>query len=83
MTPLVDHLYALLGRDALAEDGELLADADARAAKLLRTKGVLHSDAVQAALDEMTSRPACLRPRERVAYYLGMQIGWRAAQRLR
>jgi hypothetical protein len=83
MTPLADHLRALVGADALAEDGDVLAATDARAARLLRANGVLHSSAVQAELNEMAAREAGGDRRERLAYYLGVQIGWRAAQRLR
>lgn len=83
MTPLADYLRALVGADALAEDGELLAATDARAAKLLRANGVLHSSAVQEELNELASREIGGHRRDRLAYYLGVQIGWRAAQRLR
>lgn len=82
MMPLLDQLHALVGGDALAEDASLLAAADARAAKLLRSGGVLHSTAVQVALDEMVSEAPETRRRDRVAYYLGVQIGWRAAHRV-
>jgi len=83
MTPLVDHLHALVGADALAQDAEILAATDARAAKLLRAGGVLHSAAVQTTLDDMASHESSVQRRDRIAYYLGVQVGWRAAQRLR
>jgi hypothetical protein len=83
MTPLVDYLRALVGANALTQDGDLLAATDACAAKLLRAHGVLHSAAVQTELDDMRAHESCERRRERLAYYLGVQIGWRAAQRLR
>jgi hypothetical protein len=83
MTPLVDHLRALLGSNSLAADASLLAAADARAAKLPREYGVLHSPAVQDAIRELAASDRCACENTRAAYYLGLQVGWRVAQRLR
>ncbi len=84
MTPLLDHLRALLGSKSLAEDEPLLTAADARAAKLPREHGVPHSRAVQDTIDELArSSSPCKFDSARAAYYLGLQVGWRAAQRLR
>ena len=57
--------------------------ADARAARLPRMYGVLHGDAVQAAIDDLTGPDPFPHDATRAAYYLGLQVGWRAAQRLR
>ena len=35
------------------------------------------------AIDELTHPGPCSRDTARSAYYLGLQVGWRAAQRLR
>jgi hypothetical protein len=82
MTPLIDHLRALLGGALLAKEAALLATADMRAAKLVRTHGVLHSKAVDEAIREMTPPEPRGCDETRAAYYLGLQTGWRAAQRL-
>ncbi len=83
MTPLIDHLRALLGNNSLASDMSLLAAADARAAKLPREHGVLHSQAVHDAIRDLTASHTCACEDTRAAYYLGLQVGWRVAQRLR
>lgn len=83
MTSLLDHLRALLGGYALGSEVALLTAADARAARLPRTYGVLHSDAIQGAIDEIAGFEPAPRDLTRAAYYLGLQVGWRAAQRLR
>lgn len=80
MTPLCEHLRALLGKDALATEIALLTAAEARAANLPRHHGVLYSEAVQEEIDELD---AGADSAIRSAYYLGLQIGWRVAQRLR
>lgn len=85
MTPLCEHLCALLGNEALASEIGLLTAADARAAKLPRHHGVLYSGAVQAEIAQLASgTPAPdIAQSSRSAYYLGLQVGWRVAQRLR
>ena len=83
MTTLIDHLRALLGGNSLATEIALLTAADARASRLPREHGVLYSDAIHAAIDELTHPGPCSRDTARSAYYLGLQVGWRAAQRLR
>jgi len=83
MTTLIDHLRALLGGYVLTREIALLTAADSRAARLPRTYGVLYSDAVQEAIDEISDPESCARDMTRAAYYLGLQVGWRAAQRLR
>jgi hypothetical protein len=54
MTTLIDHLRALLGGNSLATEIALLTAADARASRLTREHGVLYSDAIHAAIDELT-----------------------------
>jgi hypothetical protein len=83
MTPLIDYLRALLGSMLLAKEVALLEVADMRAAKLVRTHGVLHSKAVDEAIREMTRPEQGACDETRAAYYLGLQTGWCAAQRLR
>jgi len=83
MTTLIDHLLVLLGSNALADDVSLLTAADAKAAKLPREHGVLHSSAVQHAVEELTASATAASDGTRAAYYLGLQVGWRIAQRLR
>jgi hypothetical protein len=83
MITLTDHLRALLGGNAMATEIALLTAADARASRLPREHGVLYSDAVHNAIDELTYPGPCSRDNAKCAYYLGLQVGWRAAQRLR
>lgn len=83
MTTLIDHLRALLGSNTLAADVSLLSAADARASRLPREHGVLHSKAVQDAIADLAMSPGCSNDLTRAAYYLGLQVGWRVAQRLR
>ena len=83
MTTLIDHLRALLGGKSLATELSLLTAADARAAKLPGEHGVLYSEAVHEAIDQLTHPGPCSRDTARSAYYLGLQVGWRTAQRLR
>ena len=86
MTALIDHLRALLGANSLATEASLLTAADSRAARLPREHGVLHSKAVQDAVNELVTSSASNASASdvaRAAYYLGLQVGWRAAQRLR
>jgi hypothetical protein len=54
MITLIDHLRALLGANSLATEIALLTAADARASRLPRKHGVLYSDAVYDAIDELT-----------------------------
>jgi hypothetical protein len=79
MTTLIDHLRALLGSQSLATETPLLTAADARAARLPREHGVLHSKAVQDAIDELSASSTSPSEATRAAYYLGLQIGWRGA----
>ncbi len=83
MTTLVDHLRALLGGKSLATELSLLTAADARASKLPSEHGVLYCEAVHEAIDQLTHPGPCSRDTARSAYYLGLHVGWRAAQRLR
>jgi hypothetical protein len=83
MTPLIDCLRALLGGIFLTTELPLLMAADARAAKLSREHGVLFSDATRSAIDELTQPGPCACEQVRSAYYLGLQVGWRTAQRFR
>jgi hypothetical protein len=80
---LIDCLRAMLGGNALTSEIPLLTAAEARAAKLPREHGVLYSDAVEEAIDEIADPGPCSRDATRAAYYLGLQVGWRVAQRLR
>jgi len=88
---LLDVLRALVGAMRCAGDADVLMLTEARARKLLNENGVLYGDRVQAEIDVIAvPRPW---PGEeirtahyagvRAAYYLGLQIGWRAAQRFR
>jgi hypothetical protein len=72
-----------VGGKSFAEDLPLLTAADARAARLPREHGVLYSEAVQEAIVELAPPGPCQPGEVRAAYYLGLQIGWRAAHRLR
>ncbi len=84
MTTLIEHLLVLLGSNTLAADVSLLTAADARAAKLPREHGILYSKAVQQAVEELTTSASTGESdATRAAYYLGLQVGWRIAQRLR
>jgi hypothetical protein len=83
MIPLLDHLRALLGSNSLSADEPLLTAADSRAAKLPREHGVLHCKAVQDAINELAESSPSKFDATRAAYYLGLQVGWRVAQRLR
>jgi len=83
MIPLIDHLRALLGSNSLSADEPLLAAADSRAAKLPREHGVLHCKAIQDAVNELAGSSPSKFDATRAAYYLGLQVGWRVAQRLR
>lgn len=83
MITLIDHLRALLGGNSLATEIALLTAADARASRLPREHGVLYSEAVHDAIGELTHPGPCSRDTARCAYYLGLQVGWRVAQRLR
>jgi len=85
MTTLSDHLRALLGAAALADDAALLMATDAVAAKLLRHHGVLYSREAREALNLLAQPTPDLSTETtgRSAYYLGLQVGWRVAQRLR
>jgi hypothetical protein len=83
MTTLNEHLHAQLGDQALTSEASLLSATDARAARLPRHHGVLYSDAVRDAIDQLADPAACAGDMARSAYYLGLQIGWRVAQRLR
>src|SRR5262249_54103670 len=82
MTLLCEHLRALLGNEAIAAEIALLTAAEARAAKLPRHHGVLYSEAVKDEIDQLDSGPTATTT-SRSAYYLGLQVGWRVAQRLR
>lgn len=83
MTTLIDHLRVLLGEEALSNDIALLTATDGRAARLPRHHGVLYSNAVQEAIDQLAHPEACAGDSSRSAYYLGLQVGWRVAHRLR
>jgi hypothetical protein len=83
MTPLIDCLRAFLGGISLAEELPLLTAADARAAKVLREHGVLYCGAVRSAIDDLAPPGPCASEQVRAAYYLGLQTGWRTAQRFR
>lgn len=83
MTTLIDHLRALLGEEALSNDIALLSATDARAARLPRHYGVLYSNGVQEAIDQLAHPGPCAGDSSRPAYYLGLQVGWRVAHRLR
>ncbi len=63
MTTLIDHLRALLGGNSLATEIALLTAADARASRLPREHGVLYSDGVHDAIDELTHPGPCSRTR--------------------
>lgn len=83
MTPLIDQLRALVGAETLGEDEDLLATGDTYAEKLAHSHGVLHSPAVQDAVDDMCASQTCVKRRRKVPYYIGLQVGWRVAHRLR
>jgi hypothetical protein len=83
VTTLLDQLRVLFGGASIAAEIPLLTAADSRAAKLPREHGVLYSDAVRDAIDQLADPGPCPRDVARAAYYLGLQVGWRAAHRLR
>lgn len=83
MTTLLDHLRACLGEETLATDMSLLMATDARAARLPRHHGVLYSPAVDAAIAQLSQPEVRTDAAVRSAYYLGLHVGWRVAQRLR
>jgi hypothetical protein len=83
MKPLVDCLAAFVGGSTLTNDLPLLTAADARAAKLPREHGVLYGDAVLEAIEQLSIAGPCTRDSFKAAYYLGLQIGWRTAHRVR
>ncbi len=83
MTTLLDHLRAWFGEDALAAEMPLLVATDAQAARLPRHHGVLFSPAVSSAISQLTPPEPGTDAAVQSAYYLGLQVGWRVAQRLR
>jgi hypothetical protein len=56
---------------------------DARAGRLLKENGLLFSDPVRDEIEELSEAAAHTCDPLRAGYYLGLQIGWRAAQRFR
>lgn len=82
MKSLPDVLRALVGAQAVAADAPLLTAAEARTAKLIREHGVLYTEAVEDEIALLVSSGPATHEQRRVAYYLGLQMGWRAAQRL-
>lgn len=78
--PILDFLRVLLGAES-AYDTAILAATDARAKQLLKENGLRFSDAVKREIDAISGGP-CQRDQLCVSYYLGMQIGYRAAKRL-
>jgi hypothetical protein len=83
MIPLIDYLRTLIGGALVASEAALLGTADMHAARLVRMHGVMHSKAVDEAVREMTLPEQCACAETHAAYYLGLQVGWRAAQRLK
>ncbi len=88
---LLDVLRALVGAARCADDADVLMLTEARGRKLLNENGVLYGDRVQAEIGVIAA-PRVWPSEEirtahytgvRAAYYLGLQIGWRAAQRFR
>lgn len=79
--PLLDALRALLGAKQLATEANILSATDARSSKLLKDNGLIFSNAVQTEIETLVEPGVCST--ERAAYYLGVQMGWRAAQRFR
>jgi hypothetical protein len=79
--PILDFLRVLLGASESGYEAAILAATDARAKQLLRENGVRFSDAVKREIDAISGGP-CHRDQLCVSYYLGMQIGYRAAKRL-
>lgn len=80
--PILDFLRVLLGGPDSAYDAAVLAATDARAKQLLKENGLRFSDAVKREIDALSGGP-CERERLRAAYYLGVQVGYRTATRLR
>jgi hypothetical protein len=83
MTTLLDHLRAWFGEEALEPEIRILVATDARAARLPRHHGVLYSPAVDATIAELAPSELGTDAAVRSAYYFGLQVGWRVAQRLR
>jgi hypothetical protein len=81
--PLADVLSALLGRAAIENDMSILMATDARAARAIKAAGILYSDAMRDEIDALANPGPCSADAVRAAYYFGLQIGWRAAQRMR
>lgn len=82
MKSLSDAIRALMGAHAVSADAPLLTAAEARTAKLIREHGVLYTEAVEDEIASLVSSGTWTHEQRRAAYYLGLQAGWRAAQRL-
>ena len=80
--PLLDALRTVLGASC-ASEASILDGADARAKKVIKEHGLLYSPGIEAEIDSLATSGPCCRAEKRAAYYLGLQLGWRAAQRFR
>jgi hypothetical protein len=82
MMPLLDVLSALLGADSIEDEIPTLMAADARAGRILKNHGLLYYEPIRDEIHELAD-PRSPDDPVRAGYYLGLQMGWRAAQRLR
>ncbi len=82
MKPLLEVLSAVLGGQAL-QDGPILMAADAKASHTAKQSGLLYGDLIRDAIDDLADPGPHSCDTIRAAYYLGLQMGWRAAQRFR
>jgi hypothetical protein len=80
--PILDFLRVLLGGAETAYDAAILSATEARAKKLLNLNGLRYSDAVKNEIHIISDCGPSTVETERIAYYLGVQMGWRARERL-
>lgn len=82
MMQLLQALQTLLGASCTTEAAVLDA-ADRRAARVIREHGLLYSPGIAAEIRGLATSGPCVQSEQHAAYYLGLQLGWRAAQRFR
>lgn len=81
--PILEFLRVLVGGAEAAYDSTILSATEARAKKLLNQNGLRYSDAVKNEIEAICDSAPCHRDQLCVSYYLGVQMGYRAATRLR
>jgi hypothetical protein len=82
MPLLLEALRTLLGASC-ASEANILTVADARAKRIIKEHGLVYSPGIEAEIDNLATSGPCCNAEKRAAYYLGLQLGWRAAQRFR